>query len=166
MIKSPKNIPFIFTIVIFLSVGITFLAFGIISICIHYTKMHTYKTTRGEIVDVVESEHTSTHRTSSGHRSRRTSTVYSPLYEYEVDGKTYKFCNNIYSSRYPTIGASATIYYNPKDPGDAYMKQSAVMGIIFSIIGVVLTGFGIVFGSIYRKKRKADALQESNFTAP
>lgn len=165
MIKSPKNAILIF-FYIFLIEGIIFFAVGIISICSHYTKIHTYKTTRGEIVDVVEREHTSSHRTASGHRSSRTSTVYSALYEYEVDGKTYQFCNNIYSSRYPTIGASATIYYNPKDPGDAYMKQSAVMGIIFSIIGVVLIGFGIAFSSIYRKKRKADALQEPNFTAP
>lgn len=163
MIKSPKNIFLIF-IYIFIIEGIIFFAVGIISICSHYTKMHTYKTTRGEIVDVVEKEHRST--STSHHQSHYTSIVYAPLYEYEVDGKTYRYCNDTYSSRYPTIGASATIYYNPKDPGDAYMKQSAVMGIIFSIIGVVLTGFGIAFGSIYRKKRKADALQESNFTAP
>lgn len=163
MTKSPKNVFLIF-IYIFIIEGIIFFAVGIISICSHYTKMQTYKTTRGEIVDVVEKEYRST--SSSHHRSHYTSTVYAPLYEYEVDGKTYQYCSNTYSSRYPTIGSSHTIYYNPKDPGDAYMKQSAVMGIIFSIIGVVLTGFGIAFGSIYRKKRKADALQESNFTAP
>lgn len=165
MIKSPKNVFLIF-IYIFLIEGIIFFAVGIISLCSHYTKMHTYKTTRGEIIDVVEKEYRSSHRTAGGHSSHHTSTVYASIYEYEIDGKTYQYCSNTYTSRYPTIGASATIYYNPKDPGDAYMKQSAVMGVIFSIIGVVLTGFGIAFGSIYRKKRKADALQESNFTAP
>lgn len=50
-----------------------------------------------------------------GSRELRRETVYTPTYEYTVDGKTYQYCSRCcVSSR--DMGRQVTGYYDPSDP--------------------------------------------------
>lgn len=73
-------------------------------------------------------------------------TLYSPVYQIELDGEVEIRENNTYASDYPSIGEETTIFLNPDDTQEYYAPNDAVESImsIFKIIGIVFLVIGVV----------------------
>ena len=71
--------------------------------------------------------------------SGESGTLYSPVYQIELDGEIETRSNNTYSSDYPTIGDETTIFLNPDDMQEYYAPDDAIESLmsIFKIIGIV-----------------------------
>ncbi len=70
--------------------------------------------------------------------------VYSPVWEFEFYGKTYRADENNYGNSHPEIGDEQEIFFNPFSPEEMYRKgtSSIVAVIIFGVI-FVASGIGI-----------------------
>lgn len=74
-----------------------------------------------------------------------------PVFEYKVNGVTYKRAGKIAYNRrrlMRIMGQPCMVYYNPDAPEDASLSDKSplsVIGIIFSLLGVVLLLLGIIF---------------------
>lgn len=80
-------------------------------------KRSHYKTTIGTVVEIKERE------TTSG-KSRRNQSLYYPVYEYEVDGKTYRFDDSgMASNGHKAIGSQEKIYYDPDNPNEVIVGK-------------------------------------------
>ena len=86
------------------------------------------------------------HRHDKAIAGSYTSSVYSPTWQYEVNGVTYVTTENIYSDA-PAIGDTRQIMIDPNHPENTYrpvMKNlitSTIVGVAFT-----LAGFGVYFG--------------------
>ena len=84
------------------------------------------------------------------------STMYSPVYTYEVDGKEYQCGSNSSSSIKPSSD-NTTIYYDSKNPEDCYSEYSkgANMWILgFMLIPILFIVIGVIFISKINKRVK------------
>lgn len=133
-------------------IGIVFIIIGLI-ICVVGVRKQKKCTevTEGKIVDIAREVRSGDSnksytggiqigRVSIGSEPRE---IYLyPIYEYKVNGNTYveKSTTN---SNGAVIGQTVEIHYNPNNPRDFYSGKSGiiiqiVLGIIFSIIGIVV----------------------------
>lgn len=107
-----------------------------------------WTTVSGEVVD-------------SSSRTRDGSTVYSPIVAYEVDGQTHRVTSNISSAGSPKIGASREVAYNPANPGQAKLVESARTQwflYAFPLIGIaLLAGSPFLF---IRSWRRSNAIKK------
>jgi hypothetical protein len=99
------------------------------------------------------------------------STTYSPVYEYEFEGRTYRHETNVSTSGRPTVGETETILVDPADPSEAmpdtFMDKWFLpvllggMGILFTGIAVLVVVVSVVKGGISRAASALeDAMQE------
>ncbi len=74
-------------------------------------------------------------------------TLYSPVYEIVLDGKTETRSNNTYSSIYPEIGEETTIFLNPDNTQEYYAPDGAldILVTVFRVIGIVLLVIAVIF---------------------
>ncbi len=81
------------------------------------------------------------HYTHDKHGMRK---VYSPVWEFEFYGKTYRADENNYSSSHPEVGDEQEIFFNLMDPEEMYRKSAGSIAfvLIFGLI-FVATGIGI-----------------------
>ncbi len=152
---GPRHAPSIIGLII----GILLAVIGISSLSIRYMKMQTYETTQGRVIDMAERQ-----STTKVNGRRKTTVSYTPIYEYKVDGVTYKYQSNVYgnSSSLPEIGTFVKIYYNPENPEDALAKRSMLFEIIFIVMGLLA-----IFGYISdRIKYRKESIDEANNTPP
>ena len=150
--------PLFIIFLIFMITGIIATGSVIFSIYNKYTKIRQFEETEGEVADIQET--TVRHHQSSHHGPSRTttSTLYAPVYEYEVDGKTYTCAGNTYTDNYPVIGDTHTIHYNPENPEESY--ESFISGyflleIIMLVIGIGFTSTFTIATVICHRKIKA-----------
>ncbi|WP_295208277.1 DUF3592 domain-containing protein [Ruminococcus sp.] len=91
---------------------------------------------------------------------KRYTMVYSPVYQYYVDGREYISNNNAYSSNLNcSIGDIKNIFCNPDSPKEFYSPDDdafSILSIVFCILGGVFMFFGILITVVYfRLKKKA-----------
>lgn len=110
--------------------GVSFLipAFVMIIISIKRKKSCTAMTTA--VVTEIKTRSTSDGRS------------YHPVYEYEINGITYKGTGAYLSGRVPSVGTSVTVMYNPDNPKKSYIpgydnKVLKILSIVFSIAGSI-----------------------------
>ena len=124
---------------VFMLVGVTFLAVGI-GFAIHQTQLKNRCTleVNAIISDILSKDER--HEDDDGHVSY--STVYTPVYSYNVDGQLYTTHSNTYSSnvRYRTI----QIFCDPDDPETFYAPNDTTN----TILTVVFCGLGGLFATI------------------
>lgn len=84
-------------------------------------------------------------RGSRGHRGRY---VYAPIYEYIYNGVLYRKESNVYTN-YESfdIGSEVTVFLNPSDPDDYYVKRSQTVTVIIGIMFLIMST-AIIFLSI------------------
>ncbi|MEA2002627.1 MAG: DUF3592 domain-containing protein [Actinomycetota bacterium] len=95
----------------------------------------------------------------SGVNSDGNATV-SPIYEYDVDGTTYRYTSQVsYSGFTPgSVGESRTLLYNPDNPQDARVRNLFLLLGLPGIVSVVaLAIVGLVGRAAVRRSRRDDA---------
>lgn len=102
----------------------------------------------GEVIRNECREETSTETDSDGHRTKRTSIMYYPVFQYTVGERTIQKTSTTGSSR-PGFreGQSVTIMYDPANPERYYVvedKTASRFGIYFMLFGAVVFIIGIV----------------------
>ena len=118
-------------------IGLALLILGIVITTDRNMKKKTYSTTVGKVVEEKGSGNTM------------------PVYEYKVDGKTYRFMSTTKTRTQSKIGNEVIIYYNPSNPSLAFDNSNAnpVSVILFpsaTVIGfptrlVAVNNCGVVF---------------------
>lgn len=142
---NPKMVKVILLIlgIVFTLVG-TGLGIGSFFVNQSEQKLHDRcsKKTTGIIVDY--DKHVSSSSKSGS------STTYAKVVEYEVKGDTYEITDKVSTSSKPKIGKKVTVFYNPKDPDEAYIKGSTKVSTILTIVCIPfsLVGIGLTSGAI------------------
>ena len=148
--------------IIFLIVGVIFIAVGIgVKIADDNKKEVCSQKVSATVVNLLEKEN----ETKKSNGSRRTTTVYSPVFSYVVDGKEYVENNNSYSSPcHYYVGQQTEIFIDPDDPSRFYAPDDNTYGIltlVFSIVGGVMTVVAVIlivsFSASARRKKAANA---------
>ncbi len=77
------------------------------------------------------------------------SSTYSPVYEYEFEGRTYRHERSVSSSGRPTMGDTTTMLIDPEDPStaksntflDKWFLTTLLggMGALFSVLAIIFT---------------------------
>ena len=72
-------------------------------------------------------------------------TMYSAVYEFEYDGKTYTVTSSTSTSWEPKIGDTVELKINPDDPNKTYEpKVGNIIVRIFCIVGCVFIAIGVI----------------------
>ena len=125
---------------IFVLCGLIFIGIGIFMI-VHSTAKPGQETVEATVVE--HSKETSTSVNNDGPSTTTTSTF--PVYEYQLNGKTYRGQSNVgitfFSKTQTSIGSKEHIRVDPAKPTqvhtEAEVKASKTMGIICIIFGIL-----------------------------
>ena len=98
------------------------------------------------MVEAVVVDHvTKTTRTNGDHAGQTSTTSSFPVYEYQVDGKSYRVRGTagitVFSSDKCRIGAKETIAVDPENPERIYTRGDRDSSVI---MGGILAAFGLV----------------------
>lgn len=96
-------------------------------------------------------------------------TVYTPVYEYDVAGQTYRYTSliSIGGIGVPDIGDDKTLLYNPDDPGDARVRNMFLLLILPAILVLVpVLILGALGWAALRRRRRAEEWSPSDATVP
>ena len=105
-------------------------------------------TTAATVVDYKKTvTKTSKKKKNSHHRTTTTHTTYSPIYEFTVDGKTYKDSdsNAASSTQQYAIGTQLELHYEPGNPDNNYLLPTQKVVLYASLGG---GGFFFLIGLI------------------
>ena len=83
-----------------------------------------------------------------------TSTTFTPVVEYQANGRNYRVVSSYSSSNEPSIGSTMTVAYNPVDPLKAKVidaKSNILIFIATQGVGLILLIF-IVYSLIKNRK--------------
>lgn len=119
---------------VFLWIGIPFLIGSVYFWIDSRDSVQKYKTTIGRVIDYEG-------------RSRQSNRTVAPVIEYRPDdGKLRLYYHDVYS-RPPAyeIGEEVTVYYDPTNPDNANLGYSWLKILVCGGLGIVFTGFGILF---------------------
>ena len=99
---------------------------------------------------VVDYKKTSRHIGSGSHQkysndNKRDTVVYIAIYEYTVDGKTYRVESSESSLFIPEEGEEGTVYYDPENPEKAKTVLGTGINPTIAVSGVVLFLIGGAF---------------------
>ena len=88
--------------------------------------------------------------------------LYTPVFEYEVNGVTYRGESNTESTSKETIGKEIQIKYNPADPKDYILASQGDFGSMYFLFGLVFVVAGIVVVVVNAGKlgQTADQIKE------
>ena len=90
--------------------------------------------------------------------------LYTPVFEYEVNGVKYRGESNTESSSKETIGKEIHIKYNPADPKDYILTSEGNFGSMYFLFGLVFVVAGIVVVVVNASKLGKTADQIKEFT--
>lgn len=93
-------------------------------------------------------------------------TVYAPVYEYTVDGTTYRYKSKVSLGGVvvPDVGDHRTLLYNPADPADARVRNWFLLLVLPGIGFVIpLLILGVVLVMTLRRSRRSAALPPPAF---
>ena len=102
-------------------------------------KRYTASTTM-KVVHLEESVLETWEEQEDGSQELRRETVYSPTYEYTVDGKTYQYISRSCLSSRRDLGRLVMGYYDPTDPSriTEYKPRRPIFGGFFFFFGAAL----------------------------
>lgn len=91
-------------------------------------------------------------------------TVYAPVYEYVVDGQTYRYTSQVSLGGVvvPDIGDPKTLLYNPDNPGDARVSNMFLLLVLPVILLLIPLSILAVLGLAAVRRRNRSA----GWTAP
>ena len=93
------------------------------------------KTFTETVATVVDNEHSRVKDDDDGmYRD-----VYTPIFEYEVNGVRYKGESNTQSSSKEQLGKEIHIKYNPANPADYILDSEASFGSMYFLFGLIRT---------------------------
>lgn len=147
-VKKGKNFYFIF-----LAAGLLFLA--IISVILFFNFKQ-----RNEL----DSQITSSHVDVRQHISDEGSTMYTPVYYYEVNGKEYACGSNASSSFNPGTG-NKTVYYDSKNPEKCMSEFSnSINGwlLLFLLLPIIFIAIAVV--NIKKVNQRVKLINQLNLT--
>lgn len=110
----------------------------------------------------LDSKTISTRVEANLHHDEDGGTMYSPIYYYEVNGKSYSCSSRVSSSVNPGI-ENKTVYYNSKNPSDCMTEYSKTVNYILLAFLVLPISF-IAFAVVYIRKinKRVRKIQELN----
>lgn len=83
----------------------------------------------------------------SGEDNRYRTVVYAPVWEYDCNGSTYTYAENLYSNTdVPQVGTERQGFINPDDPSELYRPNPTASAVVL-FMGVIITLAGM-FGLI------------------
>ncbi|MDJ0923383.1 MAG: DUF3592 domain-containing protein [Acidimicrobiia bacterium] len=88
-------------------------------------------------------------------------TLYRPVYEYQVDGATYRYESmvNLGGVVVPDIGDRKTLLYNPDQPGDARVRNYLLLLVLPAILlAIPLLIFAAMFWAMLRRSRQPEVV--------
>lgn len=92
-------------------------------------------------------------------------TVYAPVYEYQVDGRSYRYKSKVSLGGFvvPDLGDTRTLLYNPDNPADARVNNTLLLLVLPGLLVLIATLalLALVVTSARRawqRQRKADWL--------
>ncbi len=147
---------------VFMLVGVIFLAVGI-GFAIHQTQLKNRCTheVNAVVSDVLSKEER--HENDDGHVSY--STVYTPVYSYNVDGQFYTTHSNTYSSNSSyRRGQTIQIFCDPNDPETFYAPNdttNTILTVVFSGLGGLFTIIAIVLIILLVRFKKKQLTEQS-----
>lgn len=131
--------------IIFAFLGVIVFGIGVNNNLQENKKSATYKDIVGTVVDMHTEQEDEYNDTLDRYETK---TMYTPIYEYQINEVKYRYESNMSSSIKPTIGSTVTIKYNPNNPNDAYIEGEGdwlflLVGGIFIVAGIFIavTGF-------------------------
>lgn len=93
------------------------------------------------------------------------STVYTPVVSYQVNGQTYQVASSVSSSHYPTVGSTKQVAYNPSYPNQAKVvggAGSTALVLVFVVVGLALVVLSpVFFARSLRRSKDINNLQHS-----
>lgn len=118
-------------------VGLVFLAIGIVLLRGRHRSQHACTaTTMGVVSDITS-------------RATHNGVVFSPLFEYEVDGLKYIKSSPVSSSKINyAIGEPVEVRYNPNDPHEHYLPRDTsgkTLAIVLTLVGVACLIIGALW---------------------
>ncbi len=146
-----------------LIVGLIFavlgIVFSVIGGAVLYSSKQSEKNctfeTKGTVVELVEKRSRNKHGTS---------TTYAPVFEYEYNGKVYKYESKLATSPKPfEVGDKVTVMVDPDDPKEIYVpeyKTVRIFSYVFLGVGGGLFIAGIILLFVFLKKRRTQELDE------
>lgn len=96
-------------------------------------------------------------------------TVYTPVYEYDVAGQTYRYTSlvSIGGIGVPDIGDDKTLLYNPDDPGDARVRNMFLLLVLPAIVVLIpVSILGALGLAALRRRRAAEEWSPPDATVP
>ncbi len=87
-------------------------------------------------------------------------TLYRPVYEYRVDGVTYRYESmvNLGGVVVPDLGERKTLLYNPDEPGDARVRNYFLLLVLpVVLLAIPLLLLAALFWSMLRRSRQPQA---------
>jgi hypothetical protein len=86
-------------------------------------------------------------------------TVYKPVYQYDVDGQTYRYTSlvSLGGLAVPDIGDQKTLLYNADDPGDARVRNMFLLLVLPAILVLIPLLILVALGwSAMRRRRRTE----------
>ncbi len=84
-------------------------------------------------------------------------TVFTPVYEYEVDGHVYRYQSKVSLGGLlvPDVGDTRNLLYNPDDPRDARVRNTFTLLLLPGLLALIplLVLVGIIVGMVRRSRR-------------
>jgi len=123
--------------------------FPIIGICMTFIPMYFENKKKKSCTMAIEAKCVSLKKSHSYYdegASNRYYEVYSPVWNYYIDGKFYTYCDNCYSSTSSAeVGDICTLYINPNNFNEVYSKSTFRFCRVLQLIGIMFIFGGGVF---------------------
>ncbi len=98
--------------------------------------------------------------------------MYSPIVEYQVGGRTFSGSANVWYNLHPfREGESVTVYYDPQNPADFYLKEEdptfglGAIFLLFSLGVIVVVVLFVVLGKVKMEAEKRERIRGKVFAA-
>jgi hypothetical protein len=98
------------------------------------------------VTGILQEERTEWEEDNDGTRRSHTRIIYTPVLEYEVDGKKYSESHSVYGAAgQVSIGANIAIFCNPDNPSEARYRRDP-SGFIGAVITIVMGAIAVFVG--------------------
>lgn len=144
---------------LFMILGIVFLAVGMVCIIVSLrmnARMDSSRQVSATVVEVVRDvEHNSDINPRNHMRRRKTSVMYTSVYEYMDGGEVRRYTSNVSTSKQAEIGSETTLYIS--EDGKVYERSGAAVALFVGIGFAALGGIFTLISAAAMRKKPAEA---------